>query len=218
MQNINDNDDDVLFYSNDNISFGIKELNKPFNTSYQNIQSPYLKAGSGIMAFEDNTKPKKINYDDILNSFNVQLQNGHLVLKSPEINSVHSPIFKSDPYQQRATKPYQSPRPLVKPVETKPVSLKNDSFYKYFKSHNVGNYVPNSKEVEEEQLPEMSPEELKEYRRAKFLEEEAQRQRIRQIKSKNMIFFNGVGEQVRINAQQGQTKGNMNKLFGFSNR
>ena len=224
-QEQNNSDDDVLFYSNDNISFHINELNTPirqsFKTSYQNIQSPYLKAGSGNMVFDEPSKPKQINYDDILNSFNVQLQNGQLVVKSPDINSVVSPIFKSDPYQQQkqfqtnSVKPHQSARPQTKPVETKQPSLKNDSFYKFFKSHNLGSYVPENIQQKEE-IPEMTPEELREYRRKKFLEQEAQRQRIRQIKSKNMFFYNGIGENVKIQPQRPQDKQNVNRLFNFN--
>lgn len=229
-QNINNSDDDILYYTNDNISFGITELNTPF-TNQRVIQSPYLKAGSGTMTFEETPKPKKINYDDILNSFNLQMQNGQLVLKSPDVNSVNSPIFKSDPYYksqtqayqsqayQSQTQAYQSARPHpIKKVETKQPSMKNENFYKYFKSHNIGSYVPDNIQQNNEDIQELTPEELREYRRKKFLEDEAQRQRIKQIKSKNMFFFNGIGEQVKITAQQGQTKGNMNKLFGFSNR
>lgn len=226
-QNMAYDDDDVLFYSNDNISFNIKEKNAHFNAPYQNIQSPYLKAGSGNMTFEDpNSISRKINYDDILNSFNVQLVNGQLVVKSPDINSVVSPIFKQDPYQNQPyysnnnnnTRSYQSPRPPQgRPVETKPVRMKNDSFYKYFKSHNLGSYIPENKEQKEE-IPEMTPEELMEYRRKKYLEEVAKRQRIQQIKSKNMFFYNGVGENTKIRAQMPNTKDNLNRLFKFSHK
>ena len=211
--NIND-DDNIMYYDNgNNISLGIKEVN-----------NPYKKYGG--MTFNKTQNKNEINYDDILNYLNVKIQNGKLEKINPN-NSINNGPFKGYPQEQYShnqvnnsnVKSYQSPIP-VKKIETKPASLKNDSFYKYFKSHNLGGYNPNqiNEETEENIAATMTKEEYAMYRYKKFIENENKRIMIQQAKSRNMRFTNGNGMDVSIQRNNSGGGGNLNKLFNFSKR
>lgn len=212
--NVNDDDDDnIMYYDNgNNISLGIKE-----------VDSPYKKYGG--MTFNKVQNNNQINYDDILNYLNVRIQNGKLEKINPN-NTINNGPFKAYPQQQQYSynqtnnsniRPYQSPVPIKK-IETKPVSLKNDSFYKYFKSHNLAGYNPNqiNEENEENIADSMTKEEYAMYRYKKFIENENKRRMIQQAKSKNMRFTNGNG--MDVNIQRNNVGGNLNKLFHFSKK
>ncbi len=218
-------DNNVMYYDNgNNQEIGVQ------NNFYLN--NPFLKYGN--MVHNDpyyNQQPAQIDYDGILKSLNVKMANGRLERDDPYANSG---IFKGyQPQHQNQhinfskpnnsnLKPYQSPIPKKK-VETKPVSLKNDSFYKYFKNHNIGSYnpeKPSEEDQEREKIKSMTKEEYEAYRRQKYLEEEQKRRIIKETKSRNMRFTAGDGATInkQIKTSQPNTRSSFNQLFNFSNK
>lgn len=218
--NNNTIDDNILYYSNDNISFNIRDV--PMN-----VKSPYLNSNKpqGNMTFSKQTETKGIDYEGILNILNVRLNGGgKLEVKNPNIKPINNVNVNANINTNANTntntntnnvKPYQSAKQNKK-IDTNKAqtSLKNENFYKYFKSHNLGSYIPEEEKPIEEVKP-LTREEYIEHRRKKALEEQLQRERIRQIKSRNMFFNSG---QQRINPIQSQNRGDQNKLFNFSIR
>ncbi len=221
------NDNNVMYYDNgNNEQIGVQNnfyLNNPY-LKYENMvhNNPYY-----------NQQQPQIDYDGILKSLNVKISNGKMERLDPYANNgIFKGYYPQNQNQQNRInfnkpnnpnlKPYQSPIPTKK-VETKPVSLKNDSFYKYFKNHNIGSYnpgQPSEEDKEIEKIKSMTKEEYQEYRRQKYLEEEHKRRNIRETKSRNMRFTAGDGYTInqQIKTSQPNSRSSFNQLFQFSNR
>ncbi len=234
----NDNlsqNDNVMYYANENMD--------GYNVPYVNPFNPYIPQPNhfyGGMNYANTQFPNapQIDYEGILNALNVKFEEGGL-RRNDDVTSTQQ-YFNPSYYNQGKTnnvKPFQSPAP-TKTVQLnngeKSGSLKNDSFYKYFKNHNLGSYRPgmegvNDEENEEQLLQQMSPEEYAKLRFDKFVENERKRREINEAKSRKLKFYsNGEANQLPehignkpVKAQahpQAPAPVNFNRLFSFPHR
>lgn len=155
---------------------------------YQNIK-PYLSGPKAKITRPVMPPPKpQISYDDILNKMGMFVANGKLHLLDEQ-----NPKSQQKSQQRSESKAY-IPNPQVSAPE------QNSYIYnKYFQNSDYNQNI--------EQRP-LTPLEY----RNKLINDIIQKHKIRQMKSTKLIMPNS-----NINFAQGPT-GNLNKLFGFSQR
>lgn len=155
---------------------------------YQNIK-PYLSGPKAKITRPVMPPPKpQISYDDILNKMGMFVANGKLHLLDEQ-----NPKPQQKSQQKSESKAY-IPNPQVSAPE------QNSYIYnKYFQNSTY------NQNIEERPLTPL------EYRN-KLINDIIQKHKIRQMKSTKLIMPNS-----NINFAQGPT-GNLNKLFGFSQR
>ena len=145
-----------------------------------------------IIKTNENENKKQLSYDDILNSFNLKVNNGKL-----EYNSL--PILKKGIQNQNQ-------------IETKKIvhfqqeelspELKNSTiFNKYFKNYKDPNQI-------EQPIKIMTKEEYKQF----LIQDYYNKKRISEIKSKKLLFSNSSNN---ISSCQPT---NLNKFFNFSRK
>jgi hypothetical protein len=143
-------------------------------------QNPYYKQ-------EVKQIPKKrIDYDDILRSMNVQVVNGVLRYERQEVPNYQQPLApnyqQSMPTYQQSIPTYQEPLPQQKKIIPLPNEVKNSAIYnKYFKDYK-----------EEQQVQEvptiLTKEELKKRAIQQYVERINAQKRLSIVKPKTMFF------------------------------
>jgi len=204
------------YNSLESIDFGIQELPRKY--------VPYSNTNTNGNATSFVEEPE-VSYDDILDALNVKLHQGKLQALSREEKKANmraatvaaspsrSPSFKGQPRIPRvpirnglASKQYAPPPPPQKVLHNNNPHLQNSYIHnKYFKDF-----------IKEETTP-VRP--LKPMTRVEYLaqlkkkdfEDARQRHRIRQVKSKKLLFNNGGNTNIYINTHN--NNGIWNKMF-----
>ena len=162
---------------------------------YQNIK-PYLSGPKAKITRPTMPPPKpQISYDDILNKMGMFVANGKLHLLD-EQNQIPQKLQQ----KQQPTNKLQNKAQVY--IPNPQVSAPEQNSYIYNKYFQNSTYNQN---IEERPLTAL------EYRN-KLINDIIQKHKIRQMKSTKLIMPNS-----NINFAQGPT-GNLNKLFGFSQR
>jgi len=159
--------------------------------------------------------PRKVTYDDILSSLNMQVVNGKLqITRNVTAENIKTNNFNPNSIPQNAP---QQTKKIIQPQQQQQGARQNNAFDQIRQQQQM--FQQFQQQQQQQQMPEvpiMSKEQYKQAVAANYLKALEQQQRIKNMKSTKMMFSNSsIGISPILGKNGG---GDLNRLFRFGGR